>query len=518
MVLGKGETMRSVSYRLDDLERATIPIGFEGENLYTHVNIDCKKVFDEDDGFVPTLVITAPSGEKYPGIVTREGNIVTWEVSASDLIRKGSGELQLAFTHGEVVGKTFVAKTRIERSIIPTGDVPTEIENFIIEAGTIVNGIPQAIDDALAEAKESGMFDGKDGKDGVDGKDGKDGKDGYTPVKGIDYFDGVDGTDGVDGVDGYSPTATVVKVGKTATITITDKNGTTTAQISDGDSGGGGGTSDYNDLSNKPQINSVTLSGNKSLNDLGIASASSVSEKYTKPSGGIPVSDLASGVQTSLGKADSAYQKPSGGIPASDIASGVIPDVSGFYTKPSSGIPASDIADGVIPDITDLEEDVGDLKSAIDAKADISDIPDVSGFYTKPAGGIPASDIANGVIPSVPVQDVQSGGTSILNNGVAEINPVVSVSGTTPSITGAANTRYICGECSTLTITAPASGCVDVTFTSGSTPTVLTVSSAKTGVTAIKWANGFDPSALEANTTYEVNILDGEFGVVGSWT
>lgn len=49
--------------------------------------------------------------------------------------------------------------------------------------------------------------------------------------------------------------------------------------------------------------------------------------KYTKPSGGIPKTDLASAVQTSLGKADSAYQKPSGGIPASDIASGVIPTV-----------------------------------------------------------------------------------------------------------------------------------------------------------------------------------------------
>jgi hypothetical protein len=33
---------------------------------------------------------------------------------------------------------------------------------------------------------------------------------------------------------------------------------------------GGGGTSDYSDLTNKPQINSITLSGNKSLTDLGI--------------------------------------------------------------------------------------------------------------------------------------------------------------------------------------------------------------------------------------------------------
>ena len=33
---------------------------------------------------------------------------------------------------------------------------------------------------------------------------------------------------------------------------------------------GGGGTGDYTDLTNKPQINNVTLSGNKSLSDLGI--------------------------------------------------------------------------------------------------------------------------------------------------------------------------------------------------------------------------------------------------------
>ena len=37
-----------------------------------------------------------------------------------------------------------------------------------------------------------------------------------------------------------------------------------------GSSGGGGGTSNYNDLSNKPSINSVTLSGNKTTNDLSI--------------------------------------------------------------------------------------------------------------------------------------------------------------------------------------------------------------------------------------------------------
>lgn len=36
--------------------------------------------------------------------------------------------------------------------------------------------------------------------------------------------------------------------------------------------GGGGGTTDYSQLTNKPSINNVTLSGNKSSEDLGLAS------------------------------------------------------------------------------------------------------------------------------------------------------------------------------------------------------------------------------------------------------
>lgn len=40
--------------------------------------------------------------------------------------------------------------------------------------------------------------------------------------------------------------------------------------------GGGGGTSDYTDLDNKPQINSVTLSGNKSSADLHLQGATNI--------------------------------------------------------------------------------------------------------------------------------------------------------------------------------------------------------------------------------------------------
>lgn len=91
------------------------------------------------------------------------------------------------------------------------------------------------------------------------------------------------------------------------------------------------------------------------------------------------------------------------------------------------------------------------------------------------------------------------------------LNGSVSVSGTTPTIVAKSGIRYVCGEVATLDLTPPASGICDVVFESGATATVLTI----TGT--VKWANGFDPTSLDTNTTYEINIMDG-LGVAVGWT
>ena len=64
---------------------------------------------------------------------------------------------------------------------------------------------------------------------------------------------------------------TVSKVDGVATITVTDKYGNQeSVEIYDGDAGNGGGTTDYENLKNKPSINGVELSGNKTLEELNI--------------------------------------------------------------------------------------------------------------------------------------------------------------------------------------------------------------------------------------------------------
>ncbi len=75
-------------------------------------------------------------------------------------------------------------------------------------------------------------------------------------------YNGQKGDKGNPGVDGFSPIATVTKSGDVATISITDKNGTTTATVKDG----ADGASDWNDITGKPTFATVATSG--SYNDL----------------------------------------------------------------------------------------------------------------------------------------------------------------------------------------------------------------------------------------------------------
>ena len=302
--------MRTVSYRLGDLARATINIGKVAENEYTRVQFNAEQIFAEYPAATAALSVINPAGTAYPAVVTREGDLIIWDVTDADLTAEGMGELQLTLTENGVVIKSYIARTRIERSIVASGSTPDPVQNWLDNAAEVL----EEVQDAIPAGGTQGQVMGKLSDDDYD----------------IGWINQTGG-------------------------------------------GGGGGTSNYNDLSNKPQIAGTTLSGNKTLEQLGIASADAVSAKYTKPASGIPASDLASGV---IPDVSGFYTKPQSGIPASDLADGVIPDVSGLYTKPSGGIPKSDLASGV-------QSSLG--------KADTA--------YQKPAGGIPAADIASGVIP-----------------------------------------------------------------------------------------------------------------------
>ena len=81
---------------------------------------------------------------------------------------------------------------------------------------------------------------GETGPQGSQGKEGPAGPAGPDGAPGKDGSPGKDGADGAPGQDGFSPSASVAETGTGATITITDKTGTTTAEIKNGKDGAPG--------------------------------------------------------------------------------------------------------------------------------------------------------------------------------------------------------------------------------------------------------------------------------------
>ena len=143
--------------------------------------------------------------------------------------------------------------------------------------------------------------------------------------------------------------------------------------------------------------------------------------------------------------------------------------------------------------------------SSTDIKAGTADYKPItsnrqheSTFYglAKAAGDTTQSSSSNAV--GTYTESAKSSISEMLNGSIA-------VSGTAPTIIAKAGIRYVCGEVLTLNITVPSTGIIDVVFTSGSSPTVLTITP-PTGMT-MKWANNFDPAILKANATYEINIM-----------
>ena len=518
-------------------EQFPVDIGFVGENEARQIRFDVSEIISE----WPTASIAVlhkrpgdssayPVASQYVNVV---GEYLYWSIQSGDVESDGKGECQLVATKGSTIVKTVHYRTRIGKSLDDSATPPDPWTSYVQEvidaAETVKDALtknPRISDNETWEVWDETQEEWVDTQVPVHGDKGDPGD------------PGLPGQDGAPGVDGVSPTVSISDIVGGHTVTITDKNGDHDFNVMNGETGEGvpsggttgqvlakksstdydaewvnpssGGTSDYADLDNKPQIAGVTLSGNKSLSDLGIAAASAIPDvtgkadkvssatngnfaaldgngnltdsghkhsdyltshqditgkadkvssatngnfagldsngnltdsgkkasdfltshqdisgkadkvssatsghfagldsngnltdsgksasdfgTYSKPSGGIPSTDMTSAVQTSLGKADSAYQKPSGGIPSTDIASGVLTSI----IDDTAGDGDTDkvySADKVYDELTDV-------KSAINGK------------YTKPADGIPASDLSSSFTGFIGDTDTDLGSTT----------------------------------------------------------------------------------------------------------
>lgn len=150
--------------------------------------------------------------------------------------------------------------------------------------------------------------------------------------------------------------------------------------------GGGGGSDNYNDLSNKPKINNVTLEGNRTLAQLGVAAASSITRIDSE------LSTVKADVADANTKATNAATNAATALQSANEAKS---DVASLATTAATKTEVNALASRV----TQNESDISDLTTTVDSKATktevqtvASDLADVKSTIGDIADLNPASD------------------------------------------------------------------------------------------------------------------------------
>ena len=234
--------------------------------------------------------------------------------------------------------------------------------------------------------------------------------------------------------------------------------------------------------------------------------ASAGATAYQKPSTGIPDTDLSSGVQTSLGKADTAVQP-------SDLAtvatSGSYNDLLNQPTIPAAQVNSDWNANSGVAQILNkptipAAQVQSDWDEADNTKVDYiknkPTIPDISGKADKVVGAT-SGDVAT-----------LDGNGNLTSSGLSVFDFFVMVEdASTPPVSMAPNTVYQYGTLSGNT-TFPALATptepdiANVYCWTFATPSSAPTITWPTGITS--WAGGSAPT-INASKSYEVSVMDG---------
>lgn len=239
---------------------------------------------------------------------------------------------------------------------------------------------------------------------------------------------------------------------------------------------GGGGTSDYDALTNRPQINGVTLTGDLSSTDLGLAAAADIP---APASSGTPAMDgtASRGSSANFARADHVHPTDTSRAAAADVHSIPAGGASGYVLKKSS---ASDYA-------VEWAAESGGGGGTSDYTA-LSNKPSINSVTL--SGNKTAADL--GLSAAV---------TEVTNSSAGAVSLALDAE-KVYHFTGALTSL-------TITLTAPSSGLAHYHFDFDSGSTAPTVTLPNT----VTMPSGF---TVEASKHYEIDILNG-YGAVMAW-
>lgn len=269
---------------------------------------------------------------------------------------------------------------------------------------------------------------------------------------------------------------------------------------------GGSGTGDYNDLDNKPQIAGVTLSGDKSLSDLGVAPKPML----------VTLSYTGSGDTYT---ADKTYAEITDAIA---VGREVLADCGASILRPSAlgatwiGYDDSQILEFILhsdSSWTGIITDLGSYRTAADQDTiDRQQNAAIEAKYAKPAGGIPASDLAEDVQTSLTKANTALQQHQDISGKADKPTEVtVSTAGDVTQALDAGKIYHFTGSLTALTLTlnSPAAGQqaqYHFDFDCGSTAPTVTIPNSVT----------MPSGNFEASKHYEVDILN-NYGMVMAW-
>lgn len=260
--------MRTIKIPVGVGNAGDINIGRRGENGVTAVVFDVSQMVKTYGAGTAVLMARRPGDTSaYPVPAVQSGDTVTWTVSDTDTSNDGRGTAELFWYIGSNLAKSVVFSTSVYKDIgVPVGEAPDPYETWL-----------DTLTELAAETQGAAAS-----------------------------------------ITGMTAEAETLEPGSAATASYAD--GVLTLGIPAGPAG----TSDYADLTNKPQIEGVTLIGNKTAADLGLAKSSDI-----PTSGVIPAASSATpealgtastGSSDSYARGDHVHPMPS----AADV--GALPD------------------------------------------------------------------------------------------------------------------------------------------------------------------------------------------------
>jgi len=266
----------------------TIVIGRRGTYDTLQIAFDLSYLVESYGNGVAVLAVKRSQDESaYPAVVTQGDNTLTWTVSETDTYYVGAGEAQLMWYVDGGLAKTIIYPMVVMKDILATSEeapdaYQTWVDALIAEgAETLRNAQDAAQSASDAESAKDDAVTAKEAAEEAQEKAEIAVShypviiNGYWNVWSVEAQTYVSTGIQAEGEDGYSPEITITFIEGGHRVTITDKDHPQ-GQSFDVMDGQSGSTGDYTDLTNKPQINGHTLTGDQTAEQLGLATPSDI--------------------------------------------------------------------------------------------------------------------------------------------------------------------------------------------------------------------------------------------------